>query len=99
MGQKISELTDGVTAQGSDLVRVARSSGGGYIDRKLSLTEVSALASNVTQNITITGGNNLRFSDFGDGTNTVGTGTPRSLTSLGYTEGTAATQFPNTAVS
>ena len=99
MGQKISELTDGVTAQGSDLVRVARVNGGGFIDRKLSLAEVSALASNVTQNITITGGNNLRFADFGDGTNTVGTGATRSLSSLGYTEGTAATQFPNTAIS
>jgi hypothetical protein len=93
MGQKISELTDGVTAQGSDLVRVARSSGGSYIDRRLSLGDLSALLTNVT----ITGGDSLRFSDFEDGVNTVGTGTPRTLTSLGYTEGTAATQFPLTA--
>lgn len=52
MGQKISELTDGVTAQGSDLVRIARSSGGSYIDRRLSLGDLSALLTNVT----ITGG-------------------------------------------
>ena len=93
MGQKISELTDGVTAQGSDLVRVARVNGGGFIDRKLSLADLSAPLTNVT----ITGGDSLRFSDFGDGTNLVGTGTPRTLTSLGYDAGEAATQFPLTA--
>lgn len=93
MGQKISELTDGITAQGSDLVRVARSSGGGYIDRRLSLGDLAALLPNVT----VTGGDSLRFSDFEDGTNTVGTGTPRTLSSLGYSDGSAATQFPLTA--
>lgn len=93
MGQKISELTDGVTAQGTDLVRVARSSGGSYIDRRLSLADLADLLPNVT----ITGGDVLRFSDFGDGVNTVGTGVSRTLTSLGYTTGSAATQFPLTA--
>jgi hypothetical protein len=93
MGQKISELTDGITAQGSDLVRVARQSGGGYIDRRLSLGDLSALLTNVT----ITGGDSLRFSDFEDGVNTVGTGTPRTLSSLGYSDGSSATQFPLTA--
>lgn len=93
MGQKISELTDGITAQGTDLVRVARSSGGGYIDRRLSLADLADLLPNVT----ITGGDVLRFSDFGDGVNTVGTGVSRTLTSLGYTTGSAATQFPLTA--
>ncbi len=93
MGQKISQLTDGVTAQGNDLVRVARFSGGQYIDRSLTLGDIGGLVSNVT----VTGGNTLRFADFEDGTNTVGTGTPRTLSSLGYTDGSAATQFPLTA--
>lgn len=93
MGQKISELTDGITAQGTDLVRVARLSGGTYIDRSLPLSEIGATFANVT----ITGGDSLRFSDFEDGVNTVGTGTPRTLSSLGYSDGSAATQFPLTA--
>jgi len=93
MGQKISQLTDGVNAQGNDLVRVARFSGGQYIDRSLTLGDIGGLVSNVT----VTGGNTLRFADFEDGSNTVGTGTPRTLSSLGYTDGSAATQFPLTA--
>lgn len=93
MSQTITGLTDGVTAQGNDLVRVARNSGGLWIDRKLSLADLSALLTNVT----ITGGDSLRFSDFEDGTNLVGTGTPRTLTSLGYDAGEAATQWPLTA--
>lgn len=93
MGQKISELTQGVTAQGNDLVRVARVSGGGYIDRSLSLAELA----DILPNVTITGGDVLRFSDFEDGVNIVGTGTPRTLASLGYSNGSAATQWPLTA--
>lgn len=97
MGQKISQLTDGVTAAGSDLLRVARSSGGGYIDRRISVQDILDQTNTVTQNITITGGNTLRIKDFEDGVNTSGTGVARSLASLGYTNGTAATQFPQTA--
>lgn len=93
MGQKISELIAGAPAQGTDLVRVARESGGNYIDRSLSIGDLTALLPNVT----ITGGDSLRFSDFEDGTNIVGTGTPRTLASLGYSDGSAATQFPLTA--
>jgi hypothetical protein len=93
MGQKISELTDGITAQGTDLVPIARQSGGTYLNRRLSLGDLSALLTNIT----ITGGDSLRFADFGDGVNTVGTGTPRTLSSLGYNNGSAATQFPLTA--
>ncbi len=97
MGQSISQLTDGVSALGTDQVRVARVSGGGYIDRRLTLSMIAALASPITQNITITGGDVLRFQDFEDGVNTVGTGTARTLSSLGYSNGSAATQFPLTA--
>lgn len=93
MGQKISELTDGITAQGTDLVRVARSPYGAGSDRKLSLADLADLLPNVT----ITGGDVLRIADFGDGVNTVGTGVSRTLTSLGYSTGSAATQFPLTA--
>lgn len=89
MGQSISQLTDGVSALGTDQVRVARVSGGGYIDRRLTLSMIAALASPITQNITITGGDVLRFQDFEDGVNTVGTGTARTLSSLGYSNGSA----------
>jgi len=97
MGQKISQLTDGVTAVGSDLLRVARSSGGGYIDRRLSIQDILDQTNQTIQNITITGGDTLRIKDFEDGVNTSGTGVARSLASIGYTNGTAATQFPLTA--
>ncbi len=49
--------------------------------------------------VSVTGGNNLRIADAGDGVNTVGTGTGELLSALGYTNGTAATQFPLTASS
>lgn len=50
-----------------------------------------------TVNVTVTGGNTLRVLDFGDGVNTVGAGSIRSLQSLGYTNATAAAQWPLTA--
>lgn len=97
MGQKISELTSGSPAVGTDLLRVARSSGGNYIDRSVTVQSILDQTNTVTNNITVTGGDSLRFADFGDGTNTVGTGTARTLSSLGYNNTTAATQFPLTA--
>ena len=96
MGQKISQLTAGSPAVGTDLLRVARSSGGNYIDRSVTVQSILDQSNTITQNITITGGDVLRFQDFEDGTNTVGTGTQRTLSSLGYTAGSAATQFPLT---
>ena len=77
MGQKISELTAGSPAVGTDLLRVARSSGGGYVDRSVTVQSILDQTNTVTQNITVTGGDVLRFQDFEDGTNTVGTGTGR----------------------
>lgn len=47
--------------------------------------------------VIVTGGGTLRIADFGDGTNTVGTGTARTLASLGYTNSTAAARWPLTA--
>lgn len=93
MAAKITELTDGTPAQGTDQVRVARSSGGGYVDRRLTLGDIAGLISNVT----VTGGDTLRIADFEDGVNTAGTGAARTLSSLGYTNGTAATEWPLTA--
>ena len=97
MGQKISELTAGSPAVGTDLLRVARSSGGGYVDRSVTVQSILDQTNTVTQNITVTGGDDLTINDFGDGTNTAGTGTPRTLASLGYNNSTAATQWPATA--
>jgi hypothetical protein len=51
----------------------------------------------VTYNVTVTGGNSLRAVDFGDGIRTVGIGQIRTLASLGYSNSTAATQWPLTA--
>lgn len=47
--------------------------------------------------VIVTGGGTLRIADFGDGTNTVGIGTARTLASLGYTNATAAARWPLTA--
>ena len=97
MGQKTSELTAGSPAVGTDLLRVARFTGGGYVDRSVTVQSILDQTNTVTQNIAVTGGDVLRFQDFEDGTNTVGTGTGRTLASLGYSNGSAATQWPLTA--
>lgn len=47
--------------------------------------------------VIVTGGGTLRIADFEDGSNTSGTGTARSLASLGYSNATAAARWPLTA--
>lgn len=93
MGQKISQMTSGAPAVGTDLLPIVRTVGGNQVNRRIAISDLASLLPNVT----ITGGDVLRIADFGDGVNTVGTGVSRTLTSLGYTTGSAATQFPLTA--
>lgn len=47
--------------------------------------------------VIVTGGGTLRIADFEDGSNSAGTGTARTLASLGYSNATAAARWPLTS--